>query len=90
MVHAVKPAQPECNDGAHQWHQPAAYHAFPVENAIDLTASGNAAFNTIGANFAGQNSHMFLWGLPFFYGRNVYTVIGNAKIGKLTGPFVAF
>jgi hypothetical protein len=33
---------------------------------------------------------MFLWGLPFFYGRDVYNVIGNAKVGKLTGPFVAF
>jgi hypothetical protein len=33
---------------------------------------------------------MFLWGLPFFYGRDVYTVIGNAKVGNQTGPFVAF
>jgi len=33
---------------------------------------------------------MFLWGLPFFYGRSVYTVIGNSKIGTRTGPFVAF
>jgi hypothetical protein len=29
----------------------------------------------------------FLWSLPFFYGRNVYTVL---KIGSQTGPFVAF
>ncbi|MGF7136183.1 hypothetical protein P3T40_007695 [Paraburkholderia sp. EB58] len=32
----------------------------------------------------------FLWSLPFFYGRNVYTVLNNAKIGSQTGPFVAF
>jgi hypothetical protein len=32
----------------------------------------------------------FLWGLPFFYGRNVYTVLDGARIGSQTGPFVAF
>jgi len=31
-------------------------------------------------------SRGFLGGLPFFYGRNVYTVPDGAK----TGPFVAF
>jgi len=63
---------------------------FSIENAIVLTGTGYAAFDTIGASFAGQNNNMFLWGLPFFYGRDVYTVIGNAKIGQRTGPFVAF
>ena len=32
----------------------------------------------------------FLWGLPFFYGRSVYTVLENAKVGTQAGPFVAF
>jgi hypothetical protein len=33
---------------------------------------------------------MFVWGLPFFYGRSVYTALNNATIGAHTGPFVAF
>ncbi|MFL9952547.1 DUF3443 domain-containing protein [Paraburkholderia nemoris] len=61
---------------------------FPIDNALNLMASGNAAYNNVGAY--STHSRMFLWGLPFFYGRSVYTVIGNSKIGKLTGPFVAF
>ncbi|EIF32750.1 Protein of unknown function (DUF3443) [Burkholderia sp. Ch1-1] len=63
---------------------------FTVGNATSLMASGYAAFNNIGQNFTSSNNNMFLWGLPFFYGRDVYTVIGNAKIGNQTGPFVAF
>jgi hypothetical protein len=35
-------------------------------------------------------SGMVLWGLPFFYGRTVYTVLENAKVGAQAGPFVAF
>jgi hypothetical protein len=62
---------------------------FSIDNAASLFATGYAAYDTVGAYFAGQ-SNMFLWGLPFFYGRDVYTVIGNAKIGQRTGPFVAF
>jgi hypothetical protein len=32
---------------------------------------------------------MFLWGLPFFYGRDIYTVIGTAKTGQRSAPCVA-
>ncbi|MGF6570736.1 hypothetical protein ABH945_002847 [Paraburkholderia sp. GAS333] len=63
---------------------------FSIENARVLAATGYAAFDTIGAYFASSNNNMFLWGLPFFYGRDVYTVISYAKIGQRTGPFVAF
>ncbi|AXL52904.1 hypothetical protein DSC91_006103 [Paraburkholderia caffeinilytica] len=61
---------------------------FPIDNVLNLTASGNAAYNNVGAYFS--YNRMFLWGLPFFYGRSVYTVIGTNKIGTRTGPFVAF
>jgi hypothetical protein len=63
---------------------------FSVGNAASLMASGYAAFNNIGQYFSNSHNNMFLWGLPFFYGRDVYTVIGNAKVGNQTGPFVAF
>jgi hypothetical protein len=64
---------------------------FSIGNAISLMATGNAALDNIGSYFAGTASNrMFLWGLPFFYGRSIYTVIGTAKIGQRTGPFVAF
>lgn len=59
---------------------------FEIANANNLYASGNAAFNNFGMNASG----MVLWGLPFFYGRTVYTVLENAKVGAQAGPFVAF
>lgn len=62
--------------------------AFSIDNAFNLAAGGNAAYNNVGWYFA--YNRMFLWGLPFFYGRSVYTVIGTNKVGTRTGPFVAF
>jgi hypothetical protein len=63
---------------------------FSIDNGTNLLASGNAAFNNLGQSFSNSRNSMFLWGLPFFFGRDVYTVIANAKIGARTGPFVAF
>jgi hypothetical protein len=60
--------------------------SFQVDNALNLLASPNAAYDSMGAPVSGW----FMWGLPFFYGRNVYTVLNNATIGSQTGPFVAF
>lgn len=74
----------EANDGS----SPPLNMAFSIDNALNLSASGNAAYSNVGAYFS--YNRMFLWGLPFFYGRSVYTVIGYAKIGTRTGPFVAF
>jgi Protein of unknown function (DUF3443) len=59
---------------------------FGIANANNLWASGNSAFNNIGANGSG----IVLWGLPFFYGRSVYTVLENASAEGHAGPFVAF
>jgi len=63
---------------------------FSVGNALALRSAGNYALNNAGSYFANRKNSMFLWGLPFFYGRDVYTAIGNVKIGNLSGPFVAF
>ena len=62
--------------------------SFQVGNATNLMASRYAAFNNLGA-YQSLSSY-FVWGLPFFFGRNVYTVLEGAKIGTQTGPFVAF
>ncbi|MGN8112492.1 DUF3443 family protein [Paraburkholderia sp. 22098] len=64
---------------------------FSIADTSNLRLSGYYALSNVGVNFAysGKNS-MFLWGLPFFYGRDVYTVMGNAKVGNQSGPFVAF
>ncbi|MFP3568295.1 DUF3443 domain-containing protein [Paraburkholderia sp. SIMBA_030] len=61
---------------------------FTIDNAVNMAANGYAAYDNVGRHYS--NYRMFVWGLPFFYGRSVYTVIGNSTIGKQTGPFVAF
>ena len=35
-------------------------------------------------------SSTFLWGLPFFYGRDVYTALSGVQAGPRKGPYVAF
>ena len=65
---------------------------FSVANTDTLTQSGNYAFDdqagTAGTYFASNAT--FDWGLPAFYGRNVFT----AMVGKNTpggaGPYYAF
>ncbi|MFM0209665.1 DUF3443 domain-containing protein [Paraburkholderia sediminicola] len=59
---------------------------FSIDNIQTVTANNYAAYDNIGAPL----SRWFLWGLPFFYGRNVYTVLEGATVGTQTGPFVAF
>jgi hypothetical protein len=68
---------------------------FSIANADTLTASGNYVFNNLG----GKNSESdfdpaFVWGLPFFFGRSVFTAIEGKQVTRtsdvLTGPFSAF
>ncbi|BCZ78633.1 hypothetical protein PTKU64_23080 [Paraburkholderia terrae] len=60
--------------------------AFSIANSLNLFALGYAAHDNLG----GFSSQQFLWGLPFFYGRNVYTALSGMKAGAQTGPYVAF
>lgn len=62
--------------------------SFQVGNAMNLMAGQYAAFDNLGA-YQTLPSY-FLLGLPFFYGRSMYTVLEGAKIGTQSGPFVAF
>jgi len=75
--------------------------AFSIGNAANMMGSGYAAYDNVGMYLANLpvydvttnntlSEEGFLWGLPFFYGRSIYTVIENAQVGTQAGPFVAF
>lgn len=63
---------------------------FSVANAEQLVTANPTfyAFN----NLAGSNSDTatFGWGLPFFYGRSVFTAIEGQSTPAGVGPYVAF
>ncbi|NPT60605.1 DUF3443 domain-containing protein [Paraburkholderia elongata] len=60
---------------------------FSIANSSNLLASQYAAYDNLGVFWS---EWTFLWGLPFFYGRDVYTALSTAKVGTQTGPFIAF
>ncbi|TDY23403.1 uncharacterized protein DUF3443 [Paraburkholderia sp. BL6665CI2N2] len=60
--------------------------SFAVANSSALFASSNNAFN----NLAGVASSGFGWGLPFFFGRRVYTAIASRETSAGPGPYYAF
>jgi hypothetical protein len=61
---------------------------FDIANALSLANTGNKAFYNVGGTFGGN---FFDFGLPFFFGRNVYTGIEGQKTpGAGTGPFFAY
>ena len=74
----------------------------PLASADSLfaTSPSNFAFSTLGGSISAPDivktspSPSFDWGLPFFFGRSVYTVIegmpANSGAGTLIGPFNAF
>jgi hypothetical protein len=61
---------------------------FSVDNFETVTAANpsDAAFS----NLAGPNTSGFDWGLPFFYGRNVFIAIDGSTVGSTPGPFFAY
>jgi hypothetical protein len=70
---------------------------FTIENALSLFNSNNTAFSTLGGPYftscgTGNNpACAFDFGLPFFYGKNVFTAIDGAVVsGGPTGPFFAY
>jgi hypothetical protein len=60
--------------------------SFPIANAQMLFATSNNAFD----NLAGASSTMFDWGLPFFFGRRIYTAIEARPTAAGNGPYYAF
>ena len=64
--------------------------SFSVGNA-DSVAGDDAAFASLAGTFPGpEASTTFDWGLPFYFGRTVYTAIQGAVTAVGTGPYVAF
>lgn len=60
--------------------------SFAIGNSSTLFASANNAFD----NLAGMASNSFGWGLPFFFGRRVYTAIESRATSAGPGPYYAF
>ncbi len=60
--------------------------SFAIGNSSALFASSNNAFD----NLAGVASSGFGWGLPFFFGRRVYTAIASRETSAGPGPYYAF
>ncbi|WNC93653.1 DUF3443 domain-containing protein [Paraburkholderia sp. FT54] len=64
---------------------------FSVGNAATIaqTYSGDSALPLL-AGPAFVKSEIFDWGLPFFYGRNVYAAVEQQPTPGGTGPYVAY
>lgn len=60
---------------------------FSIANAQTLFDNGAYAMNNIGGTYT---SGIFDWGLPFFFGRAIYTAIDGKSTPGGTGPYVAF
>ena len=60
--------------------------AFSIANANQLFSTDNAAFDDLG----GPNVGAFDWGVPFFFGRNVFVAIDGARTPAGPGPYWAY
>jgi len=66
---------------------------FSIENAINLFQTSDEAFNDLGGGEVSDGSgasNYFDWGLPFFFGRNVYVSIYGATAPGGTTPYWAY
>jgi hypothetical protein len=59
---------------------------FTVANALSLFTQNDSVFGDLG----GPGMNAFDWGLPFFYGRNVFTAIEGKSTPGGTGPYWAY
>jgi len=69
--------------------------AFTLNNAQMLASNRYAVLPGIGVNPSligtlNAYPHSFDFGLPFFYGRNVYTAIEGRNAGGVIGPYFAY
>lgn len=63
---------------------------FNIVNADALFQANpnNTAFTNIGGGAAFAS--FFDWGLPFYFGRSVYTALEGVSAGGTTGPYIAY
>jgi hypothetical protein len=62
--------------------------SFPVGNGLNLTSNNDAAVNGLAGPF--PNFPVIDFGLPFFFGRNVFTAFDGKSTPAGTGPFTAY
>ena len=60
-----------------------------VSNGDTLLSSGNTSFSNLAGPGTGRTGGL-LFGLPFFYGRTVFTAINGASTPGGTGPYFAY
>ena len=64
---------------------------FSIGDAATLFSTQNDnAFNDLGGPALSSNANYFDWGLPFFFGRNVYTAIEGKSTPGGAGPYWAY
>ncbi|CAL4867251.1 hypothetical protein MMA231_01503 [Asticcacaulis sp. MM231] len=68
---------------------------FTIDNTSQLVQSPNYVLPGLGGDPTGFDnlepySNSFDFGLPFFYGRRVYTAISGRNAGGTLGPYIAF
>lgn len=61
---------------------------FSVANLEALVVTGNFAYDNLAGG--GSSDASFNWGLPFYYGRRVFTIMIGATVGGRSGPFYAY
>jgi len=59
---------------------------FQIGNFMSLINSSHNVFSNLGGSSPGQ----FDWGLPFYFGRNIYVGLEGQKSGIGTGPYYAY
>lgn len=64
--------------------------SFLVANAQTQLNTTNTAFDNVAAPASAGNSSSFDFGVPFFYGRSIYTAIDGMAAGGTDGPYFAY
>jgi len=69
--------------------------SFQVGNDYSLLTSSNNVFNDYGSNILSGSTNLsssasFDWGLPFFFGKNVFVGIDGASSSLGIGPYWAY
>jgi Protein of unknown function (DUF3443) len=104
FLDAATTGLPTCSSPITFWYCPASTMNFTATNqafqggattTINFSVVSAAPLNTnqsdgVFPGLAGPNPSTFDWGLPFFYGRNVFIAIEGASTPGGTGPYVAY
>ncbi len=63
---------------------------FQIGNLDSLTSTSNSVSPNIGGPVPNLPTTLFDWGLPFYFGRNIYVGINGKSSSLGTGPFFAY